>query len=119
MIVVVVSRVIQAVQLGLLVHAAGAAFGLGRSFLALGVSLVGGSLGDMIPGQLGAADGAFALFARELGIAAAGGVAVAVVMRFVQIAWMAVGLVAALVGRERKEAAIAEVALVTGPTPGA
>jgi Lysylphosphatidylglycerol synthase TM region len=100
--VVVLSRLVQALQLGLLVHAAGAAFGLGRSFLAMGVSLVGGSVGDMIPGQLGAADGAFALFSRELGIAAAGGVAVAVVMRCVQMAWMGVGLFAALAGRERK-----------------
>jgi hypothetical protein len=100
--VVVFERALQALEIGIAIHAVGGAFGLRLSFLAQGVSLVGGSLGDLIPGQLGAVDGAFALAAPLLGITSAAGVAVAVLVRCAQLAWMAVGIAASF-GSRRSE----------------
>lgn len=99
--IIVVERALQALLIGVAIYAASGAFGLRISFLAQGISLVGGSLGDVIPGQLGAVDGAFALAAPLLGIATAAGVAVAVLVRCVQLAWMAVGIAASFGGRAR------------------
>jgi hypothetical protein len=99
--IIVVERALQALEIGVAIHAVGGPLGLRISFLAQGVSLVGGSLGDLIPGQLGAVDGAFALAAPMLGIAGAAGVAVAVLVRCAQLAWMAVGILASFGGRSR------------------
>ena len=100
--IIVVERALQALLIGIAIHAVGGGFGLRISFLAQGVSLVGGSLGDLIPGQLGAVDGAFALAAPMLGIAGAAGVAVAVLVRCVQLAWMTVGIASSFGGRRRE-----------------
>jgi hypothetical protein len=99
--IVVLERALQALEIGVAIRAVGGAFGLRISFLAQGISLVGGSLGDLIPGQLGAVDGAFALAAPMLGIASVAGVAVAVLVRCAQLAWMAVGIAASFGGRPR------------------
>jgi hypothetical protein len=87
----VASRALFAVELGLLLHATSGHSGFGRALLALGVSIVGGALGDVVPGQLGASDGAFALAAPLLGIAAADGVAMAMTLHLVQIGWGILG----------------------------
>jgi hypothetical protein len=99
--IIVVQRALQALLIGVTIHAASGAFGLRISFLTQGISLVGGSMGDLIPGQLGAVDGAFALAAPLLGIATAAGVAVAVLVRCVQLAWMTVGIATSSGGRAR------------------
>ena len=80
------SRVLLALELAILLHAFSGSAGLGRTLLALGVSMVGGAVGDFVPGQLGASDGAFALAAPALGISRADGVAVAMTLHVVQIA---------------------------------
>ena len=49
--------------------------------------MVGGSLGDFVPGQLGATHGAFALAAPWLGIAVSDAVAVAISLHFQQVLW--------------------------------
>lgn len=86
-----VSRSIQVLELGVLLHALGGRRGLGGALVSQGVSMVGGSLGDLVPGQLGATDGAFALAAPVLGITVADGVAMAVLLHCVQLAWAAIG----------------------------
>jgi uncharacterized membrane protein YbhN (UPF0104 family) len=83
------SRALFAVELAVLLHAAGGS--ALRAPLALGVSLVGGALGDLVPGQLGASDGAFALAAPLLGITRADGVALAMTLHLLQIGWAVLG----------------------------
>jgi len=89
-------RLLQAIELGILVFAVGGAAGIGATFLSQGVSLVGGSLGDLIPGQFGAADGAFALAAPTLGISAAAAISVSLMVHCLQIFWALFGAVAPL-----------------------
>jgi len=81
------SRVLFTIELAVLLHGTSGHAGLGRTALALGASLVGGAIGDLVPGQLGASDGAFALAAPLLGITAAGGVAMTMTLHVVQILW--------------------------------
>jgi hypothetical protein len=81
------SRALFTIELAMLLYGASGHAGFGRTILALGVSLVGGAIGDMVPGQLGASDGAFALAAPLLGITAAGGVAMTMTLHVVQILW--------------------------------
>ncbi|APR80355.1 Hypothetical protein A7982_05702 [Minicystis rosea] len=85
------SRALFAAQLGVLLYASSGSTGVGRAILALGVSMVGGALGDVVPGQLGASDGAFALAGPTLGITAADGVAMAMTMHVLQIVWGVLG----------------------------
>jgi hypothetical protein len=90
------SRVVQVVEYAVLLFALGRRHGAADSILAEGVNLVGGAVGDFIPGQVGATDSAFALAARSLGITAADGVAIAVMLHFVQVLWALIGLSAPL-----------------------
>ena len=93
------SRAFFAIELAVLLYATAGAVGFGRTWLALGVSLVGGAVGDMVPGQLGASDGAFALAAGTLGITAADGVAIAMTQHVVQLTWGVLGWTLPLVWR--------------------
>ncbi|MGA2451520.1 MAG: lysylphosphatidylglycerol synthase domain-containing protein [Polyangiaceae bacterium] len=90
------SRVVQVIEYAVLLFALGRRNGVAEPVLAEGVNLVGGAVGDFIPGQVGATDGAFALAARSIGITAADGVAIAVMLHFVQVVWALVGLSAPL-----------------------
>lgn len=85
------SRALVTIELGILLYAASGSTSVGRALLALGVSMVGGAVGDVVPGQLGAADGAFALAAPHLGITRADGVAMAMTVHVVQLVWGLVG----------------------------
>jgi hypothetical protein len=63
------SRAAQVVQYGVLVTAVGGASGARNAFIAHGIHLVGSTLGDVVPNQLGAVDGAYRAFAAALGFA--------------------------------------------------
>lgn len=89
--VAVVSRLAQLAQFGALAIAVGAKGGLMTPLLALGVQLVGGAAGDMIPAQIGATDGAFALAAPALGLTAASALSIPIVMHAIQLAWALIG----------------------------
>lgn len=89
-------RVVVAVELAVLLFALGGRHGVGAALLAQGVNLVGGTVGDFVPGQLGATDGAFALAAPYLGVALASGVAVSVMLHCVQAMWAVIGWTAPL-----------------------
>lgn len=107
---VLAGRALQVLQMGILIHAVGASFGLGWALLAQGANLVGGSVGDLIPGQLGAVDGAFALAAKELGVSVANAVAASVILHAVQLALAATALLVTLVWRAPRMRAGADLA---------
>ena len=86
-----VHRAAAVVQLGILLSALGGRHGVGEALLAQGVNLVGGAVGDLVPGQLGATDGAFALAAPYLGLALASGIAISVMLHCVQAFWAVIG----------------------------
>lgn len=85
------SRALVVAQLAVLLAALGGRHGVGEALLAHGVGLVGGTLGDLVPGQLGASDGAFALAAPYLGLALVDGVAISVMLHAVQVVWAVLG----------------------------
>jgi hypothetical protein len=102
-------RVVAAVEIALLLFVLGGHHGLGATLLAQGVNLVGGSLGDLVPGQLGATDGAFALAAPKLGLALVDGVALSVLLHCVQAAWAVIGWTLSIVWRAAPSVAPAQL----------
>jgi hypothetical protein len=87
----VAHRAVVLVEMVVLLYALGGRHGPGEALLAQGVGLVGGAVGDFVPGQLGATDGAFALAAPTLGLALADGIAIAVMLHAVQAIWAVIG----------------------------
>jgi len=61
------SRVAQVVQYAVILRAVGGVVTVRSAFVAHGIHLVGATLGDMIPNQLGVLDGAYRAFAGDLG----------------------------------------------------
>lgn len=64
-----VGRAAQLVQFGVLLLAVGGAWSARGAFIAHGIELVGATLGDAVPNQLGVVDGAYRAFAGTLGFA--------------------------------------------------
>jgi hypothetical protein len=62
-----VSRCAQVVQYAVILRAVGGIVTVRSAFVAHGIHLVGATLGDMIPNQLGVLDGAYRTFAADLG----------------------------------------------------
>lgn len=87
----VVGRVLMAVELGLLAWAAGADPTVLGTLLVTGVQLVGQAAGDVVPGQLGVTDAAFALAAAELRMDAARALSIPLLIHGAQLFWAAVG----------------------------
>jgi hypothetical protein len=84
-------RAVAGAEVFVLLVALGGRHGVGATLLALGVNIVGGSVGDLVPGQLGATDGAFALAAPSLGLAVVDGLAISVLLHCVQAFWAVLG----------------------------
>ena len=63
------SRSAQVVQYGVILAAVGGILTVRNAFIAHGIHLVGATLGDMLPNQLGVVDGAYRAFAAEVGFA--------------------------------------------------
>jgi lysylphosphatidylglycerol synthase-like protein len=61
------SRGAQVVQYGVILAAVGGVASVRGAFIAHGIHLVGATVGDLLPNQLGAVDGAFRAFARNVG----------------------------------------------------
>jgi hypothetical protein len=55
-----------------------------------GVGLVGASLGDLVPGQLGATDATFAVSAGTVGLTRESAISVALVIHLVQMTWLSI-----------------------------
>ena len=69
--VCLVARSAQAVQYGVILHAVGGAASAHGALIAHGIELVGATLGDFLPNQLGVVDGAYRTFAADVGFASA------------------------------------------------
>jgi hypothetical protein len=65
-------------------------------FIAQGLSMVAATAGDLVPAQIGAHDGVFAFASSDLGISLAAALTAATLFHCVQLAWAAVGALAAM-----------------------
>ncbi|WP_437908717.1 lysylphosphatidylglycerol synthase domain-containing protein [Sorangium sp. So ce327] len=92
-------RALQAVQYGVLLAVVGAESGPLRALAAYGVGAAGTAAGDLIPGQIGATDGAFTLAASLLGLTKSSAVAISLLVHLLQAAFALAGIAAALVWR--------------------
>lgn len=97
-------RGVQALLLGTLLFAVGAPLTLRSALVALGAVTVGTSAGDFVPGQLGATDGALALFHSALGTTAARAVGAAMLAHLVQAGWALLSVAAPLFALKRARA---------------
>jgi len=101
-------RIVQALQYGVVLYAVGGVATASTALMAQGIQLVGASVGDLVPGQMGATEGAFRAFAGALGLGAepARALSIALVIRMAQLG-LAVSclLVAALVRRQPRAGA--------------
>src|SRR6266508_3382749 len=95
----VLHRVLQVVLLAVLLRAVGSAFSLTGPLMAEAVSLIGASTFDFVPGQIGALEAAFGLFATVIGTTPANAVAVALLIHIVQSSWVLAGVAVLLLGR--------------------
>jgi hypothetical protein len=92
-----VARGAQLAALTTLLAAASPAVAPLAGWTGFGATLVGGSAGDFVPGQLGATDAALAAVHDTLGLSVPDAVAVGLLAHAVQLAWVLVGVVAGLV----------------------
>jgi hypothetical protein len=81
-------RAFQSVQYGIILVAVGGALTVQSGLVAQGIHLVGAGFGDMVPNQVGITEGAYRLFAANLGLqdAVAQAIAIALVHRVCQFA---------------------------------
>jgi hypothetical protein len=94
-----VKRGLQAFQFGVAARAVGADATFLHALAAQGVNLVASAVGFLVPGGLGTTDGAFTLAAGLLGVTAARATSLALLTRCVQMIWLSIASVVALVGR--------------------
>jgi uncharacterized membrane protein YbhN (UPF0104 family) len=98
----VMGRLLQVLLIAVLARSVGAAFSLAGPFVAQAVLLMGASVADVVPGQIGAFEAAFALFSGAIGMSKANAVAVALLIHVVQALWTVVGFGALATDRERR-----------------
>jgi hypothetical protein len=97
----IVSRSVQLVQYGVLLLAVGGVASVRNAFVAHGIHLVGATIGDFVPSQLGVVDSLYRAFAPDLGFAdvPARALSIALVVRVAQLIFAAVCVLAAAVTR--------------------
>jgi hypothetical protein len=76
----VLGRLVQALQYGVGVFAVGGRFTMTSAFTSQGIQLLGSSVGDLLPGQLGAMEGVYSAFADSLGLSEAPARALSIVI---------------------------------------
>jgi hypothetical protein len=101
MLVCSAGRGAQVVQYGVLLSAVGGAPSLAGAFIAHGIHLVGATLGDAVPNQLGVVDGTYRTFAPALGFgdAPARALSIAFLVHATQLAMAGVCVVVAALTR--------------------
>lgn len=97
--IAVSARGIQLLQVTVLALGAGVRLGPATPLLVFAPHLVGTSAGDLVPAQIGALDGAFALAASAFGVSTAAALSIPIVLHVVQLAWGIIGVVAGLFSR--------------------
>lgn len=97
-------RALQAVQYGVALGAVGGAATTRAALVAQGIHLVGATVGDVVPNQVGATEGAFDMFAAVLGFARepARALSIALVVRAAQLALAGAAFVVATITFERQ-----------------
>jgi len=106
----VAGRGAQLLLLTTLLVAVGAHIDLRGAFVALGALLIGTSAGDLIPGQLGATDGALAIFHTAMRVTEARAVGAALLVHVVQLAWTLAAAVGSALHHSADSAARASAA---------
>jgi hypothetical protein len=91
-------RACQTLQYGIAAYAVGIDVGALGALAAEGVNLIATAVGVFIPGGVGTTDGAFTLAAGLLSTTVTRTTALALLMRCLQIVWLPIGSVAALIG---------------------
>lgn len=94
-----VGRVIQALQYGLVLGAVGGVVTTRGTLVVQGVHIVGATVGDAVPNQLGITDGAYRVFADALGLEPARAVSIALAIRVAQLGLAAIAWFVALATR--------------------
>jgi hypothetical protein len=105
----VVGRGVQTVQYGVVVLAVGGAASAVSALTAQSIHLVGAAVGDAIPGQVGALEGAYRMFANTLGLASdpARALSIALAVRLAQLALAALGVLVSTVAARTTRASVA------------
>ncbi len=103
-----VGRLVQTAQYGVVVLAVGGVVTSGSALLAQGIHLVGAAIGDLVPNQMGATEGAYRAFAATIGLGSepARAISIALLVRITQLGLALFSLVLPLVlpRQERAEA---------------
>jgi len=100
LLLMVSARAVPLLSLAILARALGASSMVRAGLTAGSVHMVATSAGDLVPGQLGVTDAAFALAAPALGLSLAAAVAVALLSHGVQLVWCAAGALTPLLWHE-------------------
>lgn len=95
------NRLFQTLQLWAAARATGIDTGVLQALAAQGVNLVAAAVGVLVPGGLGTTDGAFTLAADLLGTTAAKATALALLIRAMQVVWLAIGSIVLVASRRR------------------
>jgi hypothetical protein len=105
MLVCASGRGAQLVQYGVLLSAVGGTASIGGAFIAHGIHLVGATLGDAVPNQLGVVDGTYRTFAPALGFgdAPARALSIAFLAHAAQLAMAGICVVVAALTRQNPE----------------
>jgi hypothetical protein len=91
------ARLLQSAQLAVLILAVAGRTRIVQTLSAEGVHLVGASVGDLIPAQMGATEAAYTLSAAVLGLAPGAALAIALLTHLTQAAWALIGVFSQLV----------------------
>jgi uncharacterized membrane protein YbhN (UPF0104 family) len=97
----VFNRALQVALIATLIRAIGSEWSLGGALMGEAVLLIGASAGDVVPGQIGALEGAFTFFAASIGTTKPHALAIALLIHLVQSLWVVVGFIALGIGRTR------------------
>lgn len=92
-------RVVQACQYGVVLGAVGGTMTTRGALVVQGVHIVGATVGDAVPNQLGITDGAYRVFADALGLEPARAVSIALAIRVAQLGLAAIAWFVALATR--------------------
>jgi uncharacterized membrane protein YbhN (UPF0104 family) len=105
------SRSVQLIQYAIVLQAVGGIASVRNAFVAHGIHLVGATMGDFVPNQIGVVDGAYRAFAPDLGFAdaPARALSIAFVIRISQFIFATICvLVAALTRQDDRSPALPE-----------
>lgn len=85
------SRLLQTVQIGLLIYAVGVPLSVSVVFLAEGLMMLALILGAVVPGEMGVSEGTFILYAGVLGARSTQALSVALLLHIAKLALILVG----------------------------